>query len=281
MITSAKSERIKYIIRLQQKARFRKAEGLFVCEGVRLVTEAPLSLVSEVYLLEGIKASERLERWLTEARGHGIRVEEVAAAAYQRMTEVMHPQGVLALVRMPKARSGESSGDPFVFWEHSSSLQQRRKELLVFLEDLQDPGNLGTIMRTAEAAGATGVIASGGCVDFYSPKVVRSTMGSIFRLPHEVNEGFLTRIAMAKERGIRVYGAALKEGSVPYEEVDFSKDCAILIGNEGNGLSEEALAECDGKIIIPMQGEVESLNAGMAAGVLLFEAARQRRARTT
>ena len=141
---------------------------------------------------------------------------------------------------------------------------------------LQDPGNMGTIVRTAEGAGVTGVIMSRDCVDIYNPKTIRSTMGSIYRMPFYYAEDILKAIRKIKDAGIKVYAAHL-DGEKSYDEEDYAFSCAFLIGNEGNGLREETSKMADHYIIIPMSGEVESLNAAIAASVLMFEVKRQRR----
>ncbi|MBR1627869.1 MAG: RNA methyltransferase, partial [Lachnospiraceae bacterium] len=226
--------------------------------------------------------SAELSGWLKEVSAAGVFVETVSEEVCRRMSEVVHSQGVVAVVRMPESGEGlvgaeDLRGTGISGSNLAEDLRGSNVPLLVFLENLQDPGNMGTILRTAEAAGATGVAALGNCVDLYSPKVVRSTMGSIFRLPHRAYPDGGEALRAARQAGICLYGAMLSEDSVPYEEADFTRSCAVLIGNEGAGLSQEAAALCDAKISIPMQGKVESLNAGMAAGILLFEAARQRR----
>lgn len=144
------------------------------------------------------------------------------------------------------------------------------------LDNLQDPGNMGTIVRTAEGAGVTGVIMSRDCVDIYNPKTIRSTMGSIYRMPFYYAEDILKAIRKIKDAGIKVYAAHL-DGEKSYDEEDYAFSCAFLIGNEGNGLREETSKMADHYIIIPMSGEVESLNAAIAASVLMFEVKRQRR----
>ncbi len=144
------------------------------------------------------------------------------------------------------------------------------------LDHLQDPGNVGTILRAGEAAGVTGVILSAGCADIYNPKVIRSTMGSIYRMPFVYVEDLPEVLEELKRRGIHCYAAYL-EGKNSYDRESYVKGSAFLIGNEGNGLSEEVAACADIRIRIPMLGQVESLNAAAAATVLMFEAARQRR----
>ena len=146
---------------------------------------------------------------------------------------------------------------------------------LMILEDLQDPGNMGTILRTAEGAGVTGIILSKNCVDLYNPKVIRSTMGSIYRMP-VMQADLLEILPVLKENKIQTYAAHLK-GKNWYHEEDYTEGTAFFIGNEGNGLSDELSDSADCLIKIPMEGKVESLNAAMAAGILMYETARQRR----
>ena len=255
MITSTKSNKVKYIVKLQQKARFRHQEGLFVCEGKRLVSEVPPGLLREIYVTQ---------EFLEDGDGavqSGTAIETVSGEVMAKMAGTVHPQGILAVVQKPK-------------W----SLEDVFKgiPLVVFLENIQDPGNLGTIMRTAEAAGATGVVASSGTADIYSPKVVRSTMGSIFRLPYIEAEHFTEAMRQSRTNGVRLFAAVLDAESRIYDQTDLAGAAGLVIGNEGAGLTDAAVAACDRKIYIPVSG-VESLNAGVAAGVLLFEAARQRR----
>ena len=154
--------------------------------------------------------------------------------------------------------------------------RQQGDPLVIVLDQLQDPGNLGTIFRTAEAAGATGILLSRYCVDIYNPKVIRSTMGAVFRLPFLYVDDLPGAIGELKAEGIRVFAAHL-EGKNAYDREDYSRGTAFLIGNEGNGLRDE-VAECaDCRVRIPMQGRAESLKAAVAAAVLMFEAGRQRR----
>ena len=143
------------------------------------------------------------------------------------------------------------------------------------LENVQDPGNLGTMFRTGEGAGISGVIMDKCTVDIYNPKTIRSTMGSIFRVPFYITEDLHGTLGQLQKKGIRVYAAHL-EGSVCYDEPDYTGGTAFLIGNEGNGLRDEVSECADCLIRIPMCGKAESLNAAVAAAVLMFEAGRQR-----
>ena len=147
---------------------------------------------------------------------------------------------------------------------------------MMILDNLQDPGNLGTIFRTAEAAGVTGIIMSRDCVDIYNPKTIRSTMGALYRMPFLYVDDLKETIHTLKEQNIKSYAAHL-DGKNTYDKEDYRQGTAFLIGNEGNGLREE-IAQCaDTWIRIPMCGQVESLNAAVAATVLMFEVSRQRR----
>ena len=149
--------------------------------------------------------------------------------------------------------------------------------LLMILEDLQDPGNLGTILRTGEGAGVTGIILSKNSVDIYNPKVIRSTMGSVYRMPFYYTSSIQEEILpWLREKKITGYAAHL-EGKNSYDQEDYTKGTAFFIGNEGNGLSRELSQKADIWIRIPMEGQVESLNAAMASGILMYEASRQRR----
>ena len=147
--------------------------------------------------------------------------------------------------------------------------------MFVILEDIQDPGNLGTILRTGEGAGVSAVIMSRGCVDIYNPKTIRSTMGSIYRVPFMYTDDLPGTIDRIKAAGVSVYAAHLK-GEKYYDEISYDK-AAFLIGNEGNGLKEETANLADTYIKIPMEGRVESLNAAIATSVLMYEHSRQRR----
>ena len=152
---------------------------------------------------------------------------------------------------------------------------QGRKPLLMVLDNLQDPGNLGTILRAGEAAGVTGVIMSHDCVDIYNPKVIRSTMGSVYRMPFVYVEHLPETLEVLAEAGIHSYAAHLK-GKGWYDEQSYVGGTAFLIGNEGNGLTDKLTDKVQKKIKIPMCGKVESLNAAMASGLLVYEARRQR-----
>lgn len=258
MITSAANEKIKHASALLQKAPLRREEKLFVIEGGRLFREAPDSLIKEVYVSENFLKNadaallEKLDR---------TGFEEVSEPVFRRLSDTKTPQGIFAVVRQIRQERQALYG---------------AVPLLLLLEDIQDPGNLGTILRAAEGAGATGIIMSRGCVDIYNPKVVRSTMGSIFRVPFMITEDLAGETALLQKEKIRVFAAHLSAAS-DYDREDYTGGCAFVIGNEANGLKKETAKAADALIRIPMLGQVESLNAGVSAALLAYEAARQRR----
>ena len=268
MITSTKNEQIKNIATLQKKARERKAQRLFVVEGVRAVSEVPGQLLKAVYITTDLLNSETGKSLAhdIETKAPGIVVEEITPAVYAAMSDTVTPQGVLALVSMCDFSLEDVLG-----------LSSNKPAHVIILESLQDPGNLGTIVRTAEGAGATGIIMNSTTVDIYSPKVVRSTMGSIFRVPHIITSDLAATIDTLKgDYKLDIFAAHLK-GENFYDELDFSGPVGFMIGNEGNGLTDETASLATKYLKIPMEGRLESLNASVAASILMYETHRQRR----
>lgn len=260
MITSAGNTQVKNIIQLNQKAKARREQGLFVAEGRKMFGEAPRDWISKVYVTESLSTDAGLKEQL-EALPEN-QVEIVADAVFRQMCDTKTPQGILTVLKKPAWTMEEILNGP--------------APLVMILEDLQDPGNAGTIFRTGEGAGVSGVLLTKNCVDITNPKVIRSTMGSIYRMPFVYVEDVVSLKEELKQRGIRTFAAHLK-GKNSYDQEDYTGGTAFLIGNEGNGLTEEAAEAADCLIRIPMCGQVESLNAAMAAGILMYEAARQRR----
>jgi len=187
--------------------------------------------------------------------------EEVSEEVFAKMSDTQTPQGVLVVVDRPSYTLEDLLG---------------KRTLLVILEDIQDPGNLGTILRTGEGAGVTGVIMSRNTVDIYNPKTIRSTMGSVYRVPFLYVEDLHATLAELQEKNITLFAAHLK-GKKEYDELDFTGPVGFLIGNEGNGLKDDTAALADTYLRIPMEGKVESLNAAIATSLLIYEAHRQRK----
>lgn len=261
MITSIRNSNVKKILELVRKPRERRKEGLFVIEGLRMFQETPPDRIRKICVTGAFLKDHKqlVEEKCREGKIGGEDFFVFSEEVFQHVSDTRTPQGVLCLVTMKE--------EPMVYQPGS---------LLLMLENIQDPGNLGTMFRTAEGAGVTGIIMDRTTADVYSPKVIRSTMGSIYRVPFLISEDLKDSIREFQGKGGNVYAAYLG-GSVCYDEPDYTQSCAFLIGNEGNGLREETAALADQCIQIPMAGKLESLNASVAASILMYEAAQQRR----
>ncbi len=260
-ITSPNNDRIKRLLALKEKKSRREEEKCFLLEGKRLVLDAPKERIREIYVTEDFLDGG--------AGGMDGRAQTtvISENVFRKIADTRTPQGILAVAEMPA-------------YTEKDLLSGKEAPLFLFLENIQDPGNLGTMFRTAEAAGAAGIVLSGGCVDPFNPKTVRATMSSLFRVPFVTAPDLAEAVRLFMDAGVRFYAAAA-EGSVCYDRVSYVGPCAVLIGNEANGLKPETIklaASSEGSrcISIPMKGRIESLNAAMAAGILLYEAARQR-----
>ena len=276
IISSKDNKKIKYIRSLLEKGNIRKKNHQFVVEGIKLTDEAlecgkVLEVVCAKRLYDEINSSDlsgnRLlaenDKNITNYVKKGSSLLVVSDTVFKSVSETKTPQGILAVVEMPDYGLLDKG-----FLEQAYTKNGKIK--LLVLEDTADPGNLGTIMRTAEAAGVTGVIMGKGTVDIFNPKVVRSTMGSIFRLPFAYVEDLKETIKELKEQRISFYATHLK-GKKSYKDIKYSDRSAILVGNEARGLSNEVADLADIYVIIPMQGKVESLNAAVAAALMMYE----------
>lgn len=257
MITSAANQKVKNIMRLLKKPRERQKQGIFLAEGVRLFEEIPSDRLAGTFVSETFLDSEQHQRLLG-----GTAYEVVSDTVFTHMCDTQAPQGILCMVRQP-------------VYEWMDLMQGDRTHLLI-LEGIQDPGNLGTMFRAAEGAGVTGVIMDQSCVDLFAPKTVRATMGSILRMPYYRTEDLGDTICELKRQQVMLYAAHLGAEKY-YDAFDYRGKTAFLIGNEGNGLKDETACRADAYVKIPMGGKLESLNAALAAGILMYEADRQRR----
>ena len=266
MITSTSNGQIKKIQQLLKKSKIRREEGLFVAEGIKMFREAPADRIEKIYLSASF-AEKGIWKEILKEKGMEKKeefTEIVEDKVFKGISDTVTPQGVLCLVRIRN-------------WDLEELIPENKEPLLMILEDLQDPGNLGTILRTGEGAGVTGIILSKNTVDIYNPKVIRSTMGSVYRMPLYYTTSIQEEILpWLRKKGVTGYAAHL-EGKNSYDREDYTKGTAFFIGNEGNGLSRELSEKADVWIRIPMEGQVESLNAAMASGILMYEASRQRR----
>ncbi|MCI1304712.1 MAG: RNA methyltransferase [Lachnospiraceae bacterium] len=259
MITSSSSAKLKMIQQLNTKAKARRESGCFVLEGRKLFEETPDSLRRGVFMSESF-ARENPE--MAEAILNDTCAEVVSDRLFSSVCDTKTPQGILTVAAIPR-------------WNFEDLTAGARAPLVMVLENVQDPGNVGTIIRTGEGAGVTGILLGEGCADIYSPKVIRATMGSIFRVPAVRERDLAGALRRLGERGVRSYAAHLN-GTNEYTEEHYKTGTAFLIGSEGNGLSAGLTEEADCLIRIPMEGRVESLNASVAASLLMYEARRQR-----
>ena len=268
MITSTNNQQMKQVSLLLKKAKERKNTQSFVVEGPRMVVEAPVDSLKAVYVSENYANNEENTNLLNVLQDKCTQAnaiyEIVADNVFKSVSDTQTPQGIMAVVAMPD-------------YDLSELLSGNKTHLLI-LESIQDPGNLGTMVRTGEGAGVTGIIMNKTTVDLFNPKTIRSTMGSIYRVPFYVTEDLAGTMKTLQEKGISLYAAHLK-GEHSYDEEDYTKACGFLIGNEGNGLSDEIANLADTYIKIPMEGQVESLNAAISATLLMYEANRQCRKR--
>lgn len=263
MITSHSNAKVKQVIQWQNKAKERRSAGIFLTEGFKMFEEVPKESIRQVYVSE--EALERIGRDAeVERKLKDVGYETVTKEIFRKMSDTQTPQGILCVVRRPDCSLEQ--------------ILQAEVPLLLILENLQDPGNLGTIIRTGEAAGITGVIMNTGTVDIFNPKTIRATVGSVFRVPFLYVESLPQTFAELRKRGIRTYAAHL-EGKKYYDDFSYREPTAFLVGNEGNGLTGETAARADQYLKIPMEGRIESLNAAIAASLLMYEAHRQRRKR--
>ncbi|MDD7267086.1 MAG: RNA methyltransferase [Lachnospiraceae bacterium] len=254
VITSPDNPLIRDLQKLQTKAALRAERGVFVVEGPKQVAEA----VAEglVLRLLVITSAQRIKAaaLLRLAAERGISVQEISEAAFKKISDTQTPQGVLAVIERPKA-----SEDILA-----------KGNLFLLLECIQDPGNLGTIIRSAEGAGVDAVLLSEGCADVYAPKTVRSTMGSLYRVPILTGVEPNKMIRYLQKRGVQVCAAALTAESCSFTELSYRKPTAFVIGNEAKGLSEATINAADQAVILPMAGKLESFNAGVAATLLAY-----------
>lgn len=263
IITASQNPRIKYIRKLSQRG-FRERERKLLVEGIRLVEEALASnwrAESFIYTLEAVQ-SERGARLLAEAEVKCRHILPVTPAIMAEISDTETPQGVMAVLWQPD-------------YALADVLPPGQSSLVVVVDGVQDPGNLGTIVRSADAAGATGVILLKGTVDIYNPKTLRSTMGSLFHLPVVPAEDVPAALKYLTSAGITLIVGDPADGA-PVYDINLKVPVGLVVGNEGTGPGNGVLQFEYVKVTIPMPGRAESLNVAMATSILLYEAVRQR-----
>ena len=258
IITSANNSIIKEVKSLKTKKGRVKAQA-FLLEGSRLVLEAVHSgakikylIVSDTYVEKGEALDEKMLI---------IKAIQISNKLFMQVSEIDSPQGIMAVAEIP---------------QHNEHVLLSSASRVIALENIQDPGNLGTIIRTSDACGFDAVIVSKDSVDIYNPKVIRSTMGSVFHIPVLGVDDFYETLRIIKENGLLIVAAHTRNAE-PCWKVNLSNNVAIIIGNEGNGISDTLLKLSDSTIMIPMDKRAESLNAAAAASILIYESMRQSR----
>lgn len=255
MITSNQNSKIKLIRALLGRAKERREAGAFVAEGVRLVEEAVISNWRFRIALYDEILSERGRLQVERLRSRGVDVEEVSASVMKSISETEAPQGILAVLEFTNLPIPNSPN------------------FILIPDQIRDPGNLGTLLRSAAASGVQAVLIPPETTDAFAPKVLRSGMGAHFRLPiHSMSWDEVEKVV--KLAGLNAYVADMDGHSC--WEMDLRQPVCLIVGNEAEGASESARKLANGKISIPMSGETESLNAGVAGSVLMFEVMRQR-----
>ena len=255
MITSTQNSKIKNIIQLCSSSKARREQQAFIVEGVKMFMEAPSMHIKEVYVM-----SEQLKKLKPQVidKLNETGYEEVSEQVFRKMSDTKTPQGIICVVSISQTTVGE------LIKKHEGDGLH-----VLILESIQDPGNLGTMLRTSEGAGYDFILANEGCVDAYNPKVVRATMGSMYRVPIIYSRNFSDDINMLRKNGVKIYAAHLK-GENNYNEESYGDRVGIMIGNEGNGLTDETAKLADTYVKIPMKGQLESLNAAVAAAILMY-----------
>ena len=254
MITAKENPLIKETAKLISAAKARRKSGRFAAEGLRLCRDAVLSGARIVCFMHTPSAAEKYPQEVSRISSASERTEVISEALMKKLSDTETPQGFLCII------STDMSGT-------LTALEPGAK--YVGLENIQDPSNLGTILRTAEALGADGVILSPDCCDIFSPKVVRGSMGAVFRLPFMISRDLAATLRDAAGKGIASYGSTPRDAD-DIQDKDFSGGGIMLIGNEGSGLRKETLEICSCRVKINMKGRAESLNASAAAAILMY-----------
>lgn len=254
-ITSKDNEQIKHIKKLKEK-KYREEYNEFIIEGIKMIEEAISEEVKikSIIICDDCKSQGAIPNELMYEIAK-LNCIYVAEKVFNTITDVINPQGIMAIVEKPKVEQINYNESNFLL-----------------LDNIQDPGNLGTILRTADSLNMNQIIVSKGTADAYNLKVVRSTMGAIFRVKIIEVQNLSKTIKEMKKHKIKVYATDLQTDKSIYD-VDYEKS-AIVIGNEANGVSSEVLEEATQRIKIPMIGKTESLNAAVATSIILYEAFR-------
>lgn len=256
VITSKENKLIKSVKKLLTSAKERKQSGLFVLEGLRLAADAAINgyTIETLIIAESVEESDRLNVLIEKAET----IVKVPDSLFSHMSDTVTPQGVMCIVKMPQ----------------KISVEKIENGKFIVLENTADPANLGTIARTAEAFGISGLIVLNKSCDPFSPKSQRASMGALLRLPIFTADDITNTLQTLKDKDFTLFASVVENADCDVTEADFGGNCAVLIGNEANGLTDTAINLCDSKITITMKGRAESLNAAAAASVIMWEMTR-------
>ena len=257
-ISSKDNKIVKSVRKLLTSNKERRLTGTFVLEGLRLCADAALNgyEVETLIISDNVDVCDRIDV-ITKVAKQCVKIPE---SLFSYMCDTVSPQGVMCIVKIPKTVGNvcDISGGKYVV-----------------LENTADPANLGTISRTAEALGLNGIIVSNIGCDPFSPKVQRAGMGALLRLPIYISHNLVNDLKQLKQKEFSLFASVVSNADSDVSKVDYPKNCCVLIGNEANGLTNEAIAICDKKITITMQGRAESLNAASAASIIMWEMVRK------
>ena len=252
-INSKDNKTIKNIRKLIAQRKYRKEQGMFVVEGLRLCTDAVRSeaLIDTFLYTEDAALKHSEEVALLSEKASNVFL--VSSSVFSTLSDTKTPQGVICVVKALDKKI------------HFDTINCK----YVFLENMQDPSNLGAVLRSADALGFSGVIMTADCCDIYSPKVCRASMGAVFRVPFMVCDNACDFIRDFNKSGSS-YAAVVRDGT-PITDIKYPGNTLLCIGNEGNGLTDELVESCSFAVTIPMRGNAESLNAAAAAGIIMWE----------
>ncbi len=251
IITSKDNHLIKLVSSLQSSVSARKEHNLFVLEGLRICDDAYNFGVSFESFIVSETAADKYSQAVKMYADNSKECYKIPDSLFKKISDTASPQGIIALAKMPE-----------------KNIEIEKNGRYIALENINDPSNLGAVSRTAEALGVNGILLSKGSVDPYSPKSLRASMGTLLRMPVIVLENFIEDI---KAYGLKTYACVVDNSAASITDISFSDGCAVMIGNEANGLTEQTKALADECITIKMSGKAESLNASVAAAISIWE----------
>ena len=257
-ITSKSNSKIKDLIKLRDDSKYSESKSLFYVEGERIVNDTPVELISELYVLES-----RLNYYKNIIDNiDNTKIYVLNSNVYDKVKDTKNSQGIIALVNHKLINTiNDASFNNF--------------STCVILDNINDPGNLGTIIRLSEACNISIIIISSDCCSIYNTKTIRSCMSSIFRTNIYISKNIIEDISLLKKNKFNIFSTVLDNNSINYCKINYVDKCAIILGNEANGIKKELIDISDNKIYIPMCGKIESLNVSVAASAIFYEIMRQ------